>query len=493
VRRFANRVAIEGEAGQPRPVLWMNATGALQLHHAEATLRWVEIDNAGGGAALYSGARLVDQVVAHSSGAAGTGCMAAAGTIRNSICRATGTAGAGAGFTAGGACGDAEPSPDATLRGVTAWATGAGSYGVAVRSTCAAQKRLIVANTIAQGGERDVLTKTDANANTRARVESERSNFNSRTTDGANATVAEAGTQSEAPVLVDPSAGDFHQRASSPTVGAGTEHPDVGSADFEGTARPLDTVDIGADEFQPEPRVMTGAGTSPEPDSGTITGLVTPMGAGTTYRFEWGATAAYGQTTPVQEAGGGLEPVDVSASLTGLTPNTTYHYRLVATNPGGTTVGENRYFTTLPTPAPPAPALSGLAVGPRTFAIGSRLPTLLPARKRPPTGTTISFTLSHPATAKLVFFRIESGRRVGGKCRTRSRSNAKRPRCTRKVAVRTALSVPARAGLNRVRFQGRIGSRQRLGYGQHELVAVATDANGRSSAPRRTGFKIVKR
>ena len=39
-----------------------------------------------------------------------------------------------------------------------------------------------------------------------------------------------------------------------------------------------------------------------------------------------------------------------AADLTGLTPGTTYHYRVVATNPYGRTVGPDDTFTTLPAP-----------------------------------------------------------------------------------------------------------------------------------------------
>jgi hypothetical protein len=45
-------------------------------------------------------------------------------------------------------------------------------------------------------------------------------------------------------------------------------------------------------------------------------------------------------------AGAGIH--QVSTAITGLTPGTTYHYRLVVTSPGGTTTSAERTFTTLP-------------------------------------------------------------------------------------------------------------------------------------------------
>lgn len=73
-----------------------------------------------------------------------------------------------------------------------------------------------------------------------------------------------------------------------------------------------------------------------------------PRGSATTYRFEYGLTSAYGQSAPATEAdgGSGLRSVLVSQWVEGLAPNTTYHYRLVASNASGTTVGDDMTVTT---------------------------------------------------------------------------------------------------------------------------------------------------
>jgi phosphodiesterase/alkaline phosphatase D-like protein len=75
-----------------------------------------------------------------------------------------------------------------------------------------------------------------------------------------------------------------------------------------------------------------------------LNGMVNPNGVPTTYYFEWGTTTSYGNTTGVQSVGSGLSDVVVSANLTGLTRNTTYHYRVVATNSLGTSYGSDRSF-----------------------------------------------------------------------------------------------------------------------------------------------------
>ena len=81
----------------------------------------------------------------------------------------------------------------------------------------------------------------------------------------------------------------------------------------------------------------------------------------TTYRFEYGTTAAYGQTTAALPEGrslGGDSYVPVSGVLGGLAPETEYHYRVVAGNGHGTTYGRDRTFRTGATPAPQAVAPS---------------------------------------------------------------------------------------------------------------------------------------
>ena len=81
----------------------------------------------------------------------------------------------------------------------------------------------------------------------------------------------------------------------------------------------------------------------------SLNGAINPNGKSTTYRFEYGTSEAYGTSVPVPEGnvGSGSAAVEVSQQLTGLTPRTTYHYRLVATNSEGTTYsGDHSFITT---------------------------------------------------------------------------------------------------------------------------------------------------
>jgi hypothetical protein len=86
----------------------------------------------------------------------------------------------------------------------------------------------------------------------------------------------------------------------------------------------------------------------------TIAGSVDTQGVAGTAHLDWGAGSTLDHHTPDQAIAGGA-PATVSAALTGLTPSTTYSYRVVATNAGGTTIGDTRTFTTAATPPPPIP------------------------------------------------------------------------------------------------------------------------------------------
>jgi hypothetical protein len=84
------------------------------------------------------------------------------------------------------------------------------------------------------------------------------------------------------------------------------------------------------------------------PQSAELQGGVYPNGEPTSYYWEWGTTTDYGNTTQATDIGSGTAPVEVTDSLTGLSAGMTYHYRLVAQNALGTSVG---YDYTLTTPA----------------------------------------------------------------------------------------------------------------------------------------------
>jgi hypothetical protein len=97
------------------------------------------------------------------------------------------------------------------------------------------------------------------------------------------------------------------------------------------------------------PVVETGAATSVTTTEALLSGTIDPIGDPTSYHFEYGLTMSYGSRVPVTAeaiAGSNRIPRTVSRSVAGLTPGTTYHYRLVGRNGAGTTAGADRTFTT---------------------------------------------------------------------------------------------------------------------------------------------------
>ncbi|MDP3297216.1 MAG: fibronectin type III domain-containing protein, partial [Thermodesulfovibrionia bacterium] len=94
------------------------------------------------------------------------------------------------------------------------------------------------------------------------------------------------------------------------------------------------------------PTATTNPATNINGDSATLNATVNPNGSAATVYFEWGTTTSYGNSTPSQSIGSGTSNVNVASNLTGLSPNTTYYYRVIATNAGGTSYGYNMSFTT---------------------------------------------------------------------------------------------------------------------------------------------------
>jgi hypothetical protein len=102
------------------------------------------------------------------------------------------------------------------------------------------------------------------------------------------------------------------------------------------------------------PDVTTGSASSVKPESATLNGTVNPTNAGpATCQFAWGTSASFGQTANCSASlANGSSPVPASAQLSGLQPDTTYHYRLQATNANGTNPGEPWQDGEFTTPGP---------------------------------------------------------------------------------------------------------------------------------------------
>jgi hypothetical protein len=87
----------------------------------------------------------------------------------------------------------------------------------------------------------------------------------------------------------------------------------------------------------------------------TVAGSVNPHGSVVSALFQFGPTAAYGQQTAARSIAAADVPSGFTAALTGLSPNTTIHYRAVVSTDFGTFTGADQ---TLRTAGPSRPALT---------------------------------------------------------------------------------------------------------------------------------------
>jgi hypothetical protein len=94
------------------------------------------------------------------------------------------------------------------------------------------------------------------------------------------------------------------------------------------------------------PIATTDPASSVGDTSARLNGRVTPNGASTTWYFEYGTTTGYGSKTSSKSAGSGTGSTSVNATVSNLTPGTTYHFRLVATSASGTATAGDQTFTT---------------------------------------------------------------------------------------------------------------------------------------------------
>jgi len=96
----------------------------------------------------------------------------------------------------------------------------------------------------------------------------------------------------------------------------------------------------------PAPSVSTGGVSSLSYSTATLHGHVDPHGQATNYFFQYGHTRKYGAQSPLAPAGSANASLAVSQAVSGLTPLTLYHYRIVAVSAGGASLGADQSFTT---------------------------------------------------------------------------------------------------------------------------------------------------
>ncbi|HJP80173.1 MAG TPA: YncE family protein [Pseudonocardiaceae bacterium] len=149
------------------------------------------------------------------------------------------------------------------------------------------------------------------------------------------------------------------------------------------------------------PIVTTATASGLAASGAILNGSVNPENQATSYRFDYGATLSYGSSVPAPagSAGSGGSAVNEAASLTGLEPSHTYHFRIEASNATGTSYGADQTFTT----AGLAPAVTTSAATAVTSS-GATLNGSVNAEGQPTTyrfdyGTTTRYGSAMPSPA----------------------------------------------------------------------------------------------
>ncbi len=149
--------------------------------------------------------------------------------------------------------------------------------------------------------------------------------------------------------------------------------------DFAGVAR-TNPPDIGAYEFTAMPDVITTNATDITQVAATLNGSINAKGFDVNSYFDYGLTNTYGSTLPGDPAlVTGNSPVAVAAIISGLAPNTTYHFRIRAvTSVGIILYGEDMTFTTSGPQCPMPTGVSASSVTATTATLSWSEPSPAP-------------------------------------------------------------------------------------------------------------------
>jgi hypothetical protein len=144
------------------------------------------------------------------------------------------------------------------------------------------------------------------------------------------------------------------------------------------------------------------------------------------------------------------------------------------------------------TTVPPAILVDRTAPGVTGYAMGSRFKAASSGGSvGTAVGTHVSFRLTEAASMRFSVVKDLPGRKVGRRCVAPTRSNRRKPRCIRTLAL-GSFPLVGHAGANGFRFTGRVRG-HKLAPGKYRLVETAKDAAGNVSRPQSRSFTIVSR
>jgi len=139
------------------------------------------------------------------------------------------------------------------------------------------------------------------------------------------------------------------------SLGPGTYEVYLTVTDTVGQEGPASGQLVIQEEASPveRPQVITLLASKVSNSSAVLNGQVLPRAPSASAWFEYGTTAAYGQSTAASTIAGNVSAY-VSQAIANLTPGITYHFRLVAQNQAGVTGGADQTFTTNADTTPPS-------------------------------------------------------------------------------------------------------------------------------------------
>jgi hypothetical protein len=417
-----------------------------------------------GGAGQNSGAAFGGAINVDSTPAANPVAL-----INNTITGTVGGGTAGAGPDSGGGFGGAiyvEDGPAALVNDtIDANSLGANGTGGGLEGTGATDPSVTVRNTIVSSNQAGA-TSSDCG-----------SVFTSQGHNITSTSPSECGFTAAGDKIADPHLGILRANGGptptqalegGPAINGGT-NTGCPATDQRGVKRPQEgTCDVGAYEQAPPASASTGTATGITPSSASLHGTASnPDAVAATAMFLFGTTASYGLTTASQSVPAGGTGVAISLPASQLKPSTTYHYRIVVTNPDGQLMGTDGTFKT------PAPKLSGLTVHPKKF--------------KSKNGATVSYTDNGAGTTTLTLLRSKGGFRSGSKCVAKRPRHGKLKKCTilKKIG---SITRTDHAGHNSFHFNGKVRG-HRLAPGKYVLEAV-TKVSGKKSKPVKATFRV---
>jgi hypothetical protein len=201
------------------------------------------------------------------------------------------------------------------------------------------------------------------------------------------------------------------------------------------------------------PAVATGDVTDVTTVGAALWGTLNTNGQATNYTFEYGTTTSYGGATPLVTVGPGSLDQPVTGVLTGLTPETTYHVRLTATNVAGSTQGPDQVFTTLakvpvrpPAPPPTTPGAPTPPKAPQTPPAGSGPSLPAGPGPAPPASAVVAAASTRPDAPRPVVsqLRVRPGSLLATPARRVACAPPRKGTCARAATTRVTfwLSLP---------------------------------------------------